>query len=296
MGTTGSNDLLSFRTRLEKLQEILEDEDKNLDYNDIYLNAIELNKIFNEISNDLPTYDMERYSSQLQSLLKVINSKNISNNTSSSNSRRFKFKKTSSLRKKTAKVEEKTNNGELTSVDLNTSGKSIHLSVERTQAYKNLVNCIVVSGSNIIPEDENVNGSLSFHNIDNTLINLQSIPFNNGSFFISNCKNSVILLATRTNNTIQVRLHELNNCKIYIQSAISGREGENKDQNVILENCSGIIFHERSKPYLEIQDFTNLNLNGSYTSNECYRFDDFDFFCNDSQSLTKKYISYNPQN
>lgn len=255
------------------------------DYQGLKAKINDLYVYLNGISHSLPPYDIERYFSDIDKLLKQVN---IKESTQGTTQRKvFQFHKHSKIRNKIPQQR----NPEATFIDEGKAvmtpatrvGEVINLS-EPTAFYENLDHCTLNSTIQTIVHHT---GSLTLQHINKTIVNLAAIPFVNGSIFITDCSDSIILCKTPPNSTVQIRLHNLLNCRLLIRST-----DEHSSQTVILENCQKCIFHETCEPYLKVQDFSNLSLlNTDLKSTGGYRFEDFDILGADSKALKDKYIS-----
>ncbi|QLQ81374.1 hypothetical protein HG537_0F01350 [Torulaspora globosa] len=140
-----------------------------------------------------------------------------------------------------------------------------------TASYENLNKCILITEMDTVPSQS---GSLILRNIKNSTVKLEPPPFSSGSILITDCDELLIICSTPPNNAVQVRLHNLSNCKLLIQPIDSTTK-----QVIVLENCSDCIFHKSTEHLLNLQNFSVLALRGKDDSVEetnAYRFEPFD--------------------
>lgn len=240
------------------------------DYEGLRAKINELHKCLNRISHSLPPYDIERYFAEIDKLLKQVNSKESTQK--ATEPKLFRFHKHSKVKDRTPpqRYPEATlvDEGKTVMTGAKRVGEVLNLS-ESTAFYENLDCCTLNS---TIQTAVHETGSLTLQHINKTIVNLAAIPFVNGSIFITDCSDSIIICKTPPHSTVQIRLHNLLNCRLLIRPT-----DELSSQTVILENCSKCIFHETCEPYVTIQDFSNLSL--ANTDLRCtggYSFEDFD--------------------
>lgn len=196
--------------------------------------------------------------------------------------KRFQFKRTPSSHDQ---IEEHVDTGpeEEDEVFANeiTVGAQIILN-EPMCSFVDLSLCTVTSPSSSASISKN--GSLSLHRISETVINLQKFPFLDGSVFVSECQDSVIIFKLPVDGHLQIRLHNLKNCRLLFESQ--------QKQNVILESCKNCIFHSATQTHTVIQDFSDLNLgNDSSSPSSSYQFQNFETLDMDTAALKERYIS-----
>lgn len=135
-----------------------------------------------------------------------------------------------------------------------------------SKTYSNLLDCHLVSEYTEVCLESS---TLLFQNIQNSKIVIPLIPFKRGSVLMDYCKDSTIVLICPKYSNIQVRLHAMSNCQLYIC-----KNSKDQRQHLIIEDCERCVFHESTRNLIEINDFTNLNL-GTEIQNESYTFSDF---------------------
>ncbi|EDO17375.1 hypothetical protein Kpol_1060p31 [Vanderwaltozyma polyspora DSM 70294] len=252
--------------------------DKNL----LKEKVISLRKELDDSSSDIPKYDAERYSNDIDKLLKKIN---CALRLESNGARKIDFRNKLSLSKMknerkivkpTLSPQEEPVKNEDFSV-----GQDILLNGS-SNFVNNLLNCaaFIEDNSDVIEY-----GALSFQNIKNSIINLNPISFMNGSVIFKNCNDSVIIIKLPSANSIQVRLHSLNSCRLYFNLPENNSQAP---QNVVIENCDDCIIHTDSKDLINVQNFSNLGFHTEKDSS--YTFGDFDLRDLDTLKLKQKYI------
>lgn len=240
------------------------------------------------MANDIPLYDAERYASAIDSLLKGLNSRTAQDTYSSK--KQFSFKNKTSLRKplqnfKNISIDSTVKSIEKAECDIQSIVDQELILDHHTLTYGHLKNCTLSSPpvlDNISPT-----GSLTLEDIKESVINITQLPYQTGSLFINDCINSVVIIRVPIDNHVQLRIHSLINCKIYIQSSTLLKC--TSKQNVVIEKCRDCVFHTESKGYIIIQNFSNLGFNSNKT--ESYSFQPFDIFDNDTAQLKANYIS-----
>lgn len=212
------------------------------------------------ISSELSSYDKERCQTRAESLLKQIGERE------SSKAKGFKpffFKKKLKVIKKVSKPDP-TNVHEQQNAPV-TIEKNFILT-EPTAVYEGLDYCSVTTGKET-PTAKS--GSLILRNVNHTLIKCQPLTFQSGSLFITDCENIAIMCDLPPQNAVQVRLRNSRNCKLVLNVSDSTTK-----QIVILENCSGCIFHQATAERLVIKNFTDLNLTDG--AHQDYKFESFE--------------------
>lgn len=209
----------------------------------------------NSIAQDLPPYDLERHSSDIDQLLKTIDEKL---STANRKAKRFQFK-----RKPRSKATGGTDvhyEQDQSTLDIpETCGKTLNI-MNNTASFKNINNCKI--RSQIELQNIATSGTLAFQNIKSSIINIKDLPFKGGSIFLTDCKNTNIYLNLPANDKVQIRLHNMQDCRI----AIDCPKSTDTKQTVVIENCLNCIFLKESQDYVHIQNFSNLGFsNTSHT-------------------------------
>ena len=184
---------------------------------------------------------------------------------------RFRFQKKLSVKNKRSTVN-------ASDTPLHTTKETILTRVEElititspTASYENLNKCTLMTEADAT---RHKSGSLILRNINNGTVKLEPAPFSAGSILITDCENLFITCSTPLKNAIQVRLHNLSNCKILIRPL-----GSTTKQIVVLENCFDCIFHKDTEDLLDLQNFSAIAMRGNNDTVEetdAYRFEPFD--------------------
>lgn len=239
----------------------------------------ELHKYLIDISPGLSSHEKEKYGIDITNLVQQIADKERLKEQVKPKIFQFKGKERTSDDTRTPAgdvpvIEEEMLHNEIT------TGADIVLR-EPNCSFLDLSRCKVSSGPNPAPPTKA--GSLTFHRIADTVINLQELPFQTGSIFISECQDSVVVFNVPTDGHLQVRLHNLRNCKLLISSQ--------HPQTVIMEGCEKCCFHSSTQPNIVIRDFSNINLENDNTSTatSC-QFLDFDLLNLDTAAIRERYI------
>lgn len=237
------------------------------DYTALRNRCGELLTTLREITPQLALYDRERSYSKVESLLREISLKEASAN---GTTKRFRFQKKISLKKNIPPAETAARSfrdkpalrtGEIISIQSSIS------------SCENLDQCTLTSDPDM---DYNERGSIILRNVSNGLVKLQPLPFSTGSVFITDCDNLTIVCSTPSRNAAQIRLRNLNNCRIFILP-----HDTDCKQVVVLENCVGCVFHKSTEHLLSLQNFSAL-AEGKSTKErdtndtQAYKFDLFD--------------------
>lgn len=215
----------------------------------------------------LSPFDKERYYSQVDRLLKQINEQ--SSLKDSKGTKMFQFQKKPKLKERASSVIKNIQDEKKSCAVSNEDVKV----KDSTAIYENLNHCTLTTAADMRSSSS---GSFILRNATKTLVCLKPPNFQTGSIFISDCANSIILCDTAPNNGIQIRLHNLTDCKLWICPTDSSSK-----QIVVLENCSKCVFHKSTKERVEIHDFSDLNLiNQRSAESLSYEFKTFDIpFC-----------------
>lgn len=220
-------------------------------------------KELNAISGQLPGHDLEYYSHKIRSMLqKVTDKEKKVRSVDLAHSKRFQFKRKPSL----SKVSNNNKNDTKTTLhnpNVLICNQSFMFNGSQ-HVYENFKECILMVSPNI---EFMETYSLFLRHFISSSILFDQVPFKQGSILIEDCEDSIIHLVCKNTSNIQIRLHLLKNCKLYIN-----KEG-NATQNIIIENCSNCIFHESTKETIVIRDFNNLGFDTTNTSS--YTFQNF---------------------
>lgn len=206
----------------------------------------ELFHILTDLSPSLSPYDKERCQSRVDFLLKQINTKESS---ASKGSKLFQFQRKPRPSKKVVRTHNATQDNYQKAIT--TTNEQIVVT-EPSAVYEDLNHCQVTTKKEHTIEKA---GSFILRKVNNTLVRCQPLAFETGSLFITDCERSSIVCDLPPHNAVQVRLHNLKNCKLFLLPTDTTSK-----QVVILENCTNCIFHEDTKGRLEIKNFTSLNL------------------------------------
>lgn len=153
-------------------------------------------------------------------------------------------------------------------------------------AFENLEYCTVASARDHSSVDA-ASGSLYFRNVIKSVINLQRIYFQAGSIFITDCKDSIFFLHLPSEGNIQIRLRNLQKCRILIERLSSDTDYK---QVVIVENCCECIFKASTREHLIIQDFSNPFSSDETKDQSAFSFEDFKTYDNDTMQLLQAYL------
>ncbi|QLL31022.1 hypothetical protein HG536_0A08370 [Torulaspora globosa] len=240
--------VLDFERKCKDLQDAIE---KGGDYDQLKKTCNELFKRLHGIASQLPPYDRERFHSKVDSLLDTISARESSKDATRNS---FRFQKKPSVKNKKA--------------TMNAADMPFHTKIETmatrvgelitikssTASYENLNKCTLISE---VDAAGHQSGSLILRNINNSTVKLEPAPFSSGSILITDCENLLITCSTPPKNAIQMRLHNLSNCKLLIRPLDSATK-----QVIVLENCFDCIFHKTTEHLLNLQNFSALALRG----------------------------------
>lgn len=155
-----------------------------------------------------------------------------------------------------------------------------------------LDHCVIKSGHNV--RDVNTRGSFTAKKIRDSIIYLDRLAFTDGNVFLDDCIRCIVLLRLSSqikNSIIQVRLHAFTDCKVVIMPDQETVENGNTKRmiSVTVEDFYNTVIHKSCQNILHIQDFgTNREVPEDGFN---YRFDEFDIFGMDLQSLEIAYMS-----
>ncbi|KAL3230821.1 hypothetical protein RNJ44_01270 [Nakaseomyces bracarensis] len=248
----------SFRTDLRELRARIEggvhdEEVKRL--------LEELSLRFNENMSSFSSYDMERYARVFDHLHRELREHSQSN---SNREVQFRFRTTPRF-KDEQKVSSTSIPPEKIPRDYKIQNKTILLESSiggNVRTYDGLKNCVIVT-----PETEShdsattvENGSLSIGYCDDSVFAI-SVPFNKGNIFVTDCTRSVLIFKIPLGDVIQIRLHNLDKCKIQIEPRNS--QEKSVSQTVIIEGCKNCSFHARNTDHFSIRNFSEFNIKQS---------------------------------
>ncbi|CAI1745382.1 hypothetical protein SEUBUCD646_0P00500 [Saccharomyces eubayanus] len=241
---------------------------------------MDLQTELNASAPSLTPYEKERFSSDMENLLKLI-STGLSK--SRGKKRLFSFKQ----RVLPATVQENFAQREIMNKprEITTTGKDYVLE-RRDSTFENLESCTVTSEKGHSDNDSG-SGSLSFYSITGSIINLQKLYFKVGSIFMTDCKDSIILLRLPSDGDIQIRSRNLENCKFSIDMVAPDRDCK---QVVIIENCHDCVFNAGTREHLVIQDFSNPFQSNGTEDSSAFAFKEFDTCDKDTMRLKQTYL------
>lgn len=253
------------RLEIKRLQNEVEvigtSSDGKKDYNGITQlrdEIIQLKQDINQVSNELSRYDLERYSEQIKSLLIIVQKRILSYNDPSNSGNR----KNMHLKRKPG-FSNVINNRKsssmtiLNSITAKTVNKKIVLS-DNVSILQNLENCQICSSSQKCNVSKDISGSITMSQVNESHIILLNLPFTKGNIFITDCINSIIIIQVPSKGKVQLRLHNLLDCKIKI-SLKEPITSEIDKQTVVIENIKNCLFDLASKSILTIENFSNIN-------------------------------------
>ncbi|SMN21550.1 similar to Saccharomyces cerevisiae YPL241C CIN2 GTPase-activating protein (GAP) for Cin4p [Maudiozyma saulgeensis] len=236
---------------------------------------------------DLSPYEVELHNKHIDKLVKDVDEKL---KLSGTKDKVFEFAKTpisklgprGSSRKGTG-LENPIIDGRATFMDLD------FVLLDSNKTYKSLERCTLSSTDY---NDKSKAGSLTIQCIEKSVVSLQSLPFKNGSIFVSDASNCILILHMPKDDKVQVRLHNLYKCKMLIlcDDYLSSK------QTVVVENCKECTFHQSSETHLTIENFNNVTKSKNLENSEPfkdpndYKFDEFDTYLGNIQSLKQHYV------
>lgn len=215
--------------------------------------AHHLQNLLNHIAPELAPYDLQRYSKDTNEILKLLDVK------APIAVKSFQFKVKPKFKRKEEAAVAVTGND----YKLPTKDQLIYLQ-GRSAVYENLQGCVLENDHSIA-----LTGSLTLKKLVSCTINLREIPFDEGSIMMVDCNACSIFLHAGKNT--QIRLHNLQNCKILIRPVKGLR------QIVVMENCQNTVFHESCRSSITVQEFDNLALTKEKDATNNYQFQAFDF-------------------
>lgn len=257
-----------------------------IDFKKLKSEIIALSNDLTSISGNLPSYGIKMYTATIDNLLKRVNSEELQSQVSQMPVKSFKFKQKPRLLNKMNALDQVRIEDNLKDDSPIIMNKEFTL--ERGKSFfQNLKHCTISDG--LVHENSGkgtslASGTLHVRKIDSCLINVSRLPFSQGSIFLEDCKNSIIIMKLNyqadfsASNNIQVRLTKLVNCSLCIL-----KEGEDR-QVIVMEQCSNCTFHECTRKHIHIQDFSDLNLGAAHVSSN-YQFNSFELFDFDTSAL-----------
>ncbi|CAB4255379.1 similar to Saccharomyces cerevisiae YPL241C CIN2 GTPase-activating protein (GAP) for Cin4p [Maudiozyma barnettii] len=271
-------------TRRKKLQQDLED---GTNISVLRTKVAGLREDLHKHAPDLSPYEVELHNKHIDKLVKDVDDKL---KLSGTKDKVFQFAKTPISRLSSRGGSGKDNGFEHPIID----GKATFMDLDfvlldSNKVYKSLERCTLSSTDY---NDKPKAGSLTIQYIENSVISLQSLPFKNGSIFISDASNCVLVLHMPKDDKVQLRLHNLYKCKMLIlcDDYLSSK------QTVVIENCKECIFHQSSETHLTIENFNNVTKSKQVGNNEQsestndYKFDEFDTYLGNIQNLKQHYV------
>lgn len=261
-----------------KVDSISRLEDDKKDSNDITKirdEIIKLKQDINQVSNGLTSYDLEHYTEDIRSLLKIVQKQMLVFTDHSKRNDRKIFHLKRKPRFGNVLNDKKTSSGftTLNSITTKTVNEKVVIS-DNVTILQNLENCQISVNSKKYDNSKDLPGAITLSQVNKSRIVLTDLPFTQGNIFIADCIDSIIIVQVPPKDTIQLRLHNLVDCKIKIfwkEPIIS----EIDKQTVIVENIKNCLFDLRSKSFVNIQNFSNINQ--SLEEDTDYQFGEFDF-------------------
>lgn len=201
-------------------------------------NALELQTQLNQVSKELPPHDLQKYSKELDELVKDINARVPPQVVKLQFKKKPKPRLFQNRSRKVENIQSATQSQMVSDQDFNVE--------QATTTYENLQRCSII-GTRPIKDS----GSLTFKDLESCTINLYEPIFREGSIVVSNCSDCSIYI--HTGRETQLRLHDLKGCKLMIRPSQA-------PQRIVMERCRECIFHEVCEPWITIQEFDNLAL------------------------------------
>lgn len=270
------------RLEIKRLQNEVEllgvSENGERNYNDITRlrdEIVQLKQDINQTANELSRYDLEHFSENIRSLLNIVQKQILILNDQSNSSNR----KILHLKRK-PKFSDVINNGKLSSmttinsITIKTVNEKIVIS-DNVSILQNLEECQISSSSEKCNDLRNdISGSLTFSQVNKTRIILLDLPFTKGNIFITDCVDSIIIIQVPSKDAVQLRLHNLSDCKIKI-SLKEPMTSQIDKQTVVIENIKKCLFDLTSRSIITIKNFSNINQMNK--EDKDYFFGEFDF-------------------
>lgn len=139
--------------------------------------------------------------------------------------------------------------GEAIRLDLVKGGNNVN-------SLDGLHRCVVTTPETT-PHPTIKNGSISIGFCDDSVF-VVTVPFDNGSIFVTDCKRCVLLFKIPLGDAVQIRLHNLEECKIQIDD--NGLEDTTKTQTIVIEECAKCSFHAKNPELFSIRNFSAFRL------------------------------------
>ncbi|CAI4054016.1 hypothetical protein SUVZ_16G0450 [Saccharomyces uvarum] len=250
------------------------------DYKALQGKSIDLQTELNASAPSLTPYEKEHFSSDMENILKLIS---IGLSKSKGKKRLFSFKQRilpATVQENFAQKETLNKTKEITTTEKD------YVLKRGDSTFENLESCTVTSKSDH-SDDDSGSGSLNFYNITRSIINLQKLYFKTGSIFMTDCKDSIILLRLPSQGDIQIRSRNLKNCKFLIETVTPHSDCK---QVVIIENCHDCVFNVGTRKHLVIQDFSNPFQSNSTEDSSAFAFKEFDTCGKDTMRLKQTYL------
>lgn len=223
------------------------------------------------MSSLLSRFDQELYSTKIDQLLKKITTKQL---TLAKEDRRSRWKSMGLRAKHTASPPVSSDRKVVPSpitekaVDSKPEIKDTDIKYQiSTKSYQNLNNCkLGWTGNDILQEY----ATLQVQNVKKSTIYFNIVPFNQGSLLLEGFQDSNVIIITPEKSNLQLRLHKMDNCKLYIK-----RQAGSEVQDVVIEDFSHCVFHKDTKDYVRIHNFNQLTYQNK-ESNDGYTFVEFE--------------------
>lgn len=273
-----SENLSNRRTKLQT------DLENGANVQEIKNKAISLKNDLHKHAPDLSAYEIELHNTHVDKLLKDTDSKL---KLSKTNQKVFEFAKKPVVRLQS--IVKHADGIKNPTID----GKADYINqdlvlLDQNKVFNHLEKCTISSSDyNELAKS----GSLMIQYMTDSVVSLNSLPFKNGSIFISDLLNCIILLHLPSEDRVQLRLHNLVHCKLMIlcDDYVSSK------QTVVIENFEKCIFHESCESNITIKSFNNVTQKlgeNDETSEEDqgYEFGEFDTCIGNIQALKRIYI------
>ncbi|CEP62507.1 GTPase-activating protein CIN2 LALA0_S05e07184g [Lachancea lanzarotensis] len=236
--------------------------------------VMELFALLRSVSDSISAYDREKYNSRLTRLLKQITAADTSATT-----RKFQFKTRPQKDQKRDEtyVQDTPNLSDKSIGSPKCIGKTLEYRIGGV--YENLEKCSLTFGSEESNEKLD-SAAILIRSCHKSVINFKAMPFVHGSVYIENAQHCIILFRLPESSQIQIRLHELENCDIYMV-----RVGL-PHQSIVLENCTGLRFHGDMRKCTKIHDFSSVGKTNS-SEHPNYQYESFDLCNFDTPALVE---------
>lgn len=219
------------------------------------------------MAHSLSHFDQELYSTKIDLLLKKITTKQLQASTNDDRRQRWKSRARPSVKPPAVTATTLPSDDKRGATCSITSDTTIEYELSKS-SYRNLKNCkLVYHGTKLLREF----ATLAVQDVENSVVYFDVLPFNQGSLLLERFKNSRIVIVTPKGSNLQIRLHEMDHCQLYIR-----KEQADQVQDVIIEDFSNCVFHEASEKSIHIHNFNQLDYQNK-ESNDGYTFGDFPF-------------------